>query len=172
MKQKLSIIFILVLILAACGNSNDATSSKAITLLDQNKNEVSFPSTKPSLFFYITTYTWGLCQKQLVELHKNLDQLNDLDVETYIVSIDSPEDQLQLYNAIEKEFGKSLTFVSDPNLVLIEETGMKNEDAAFRGYALMDTEGNTVFHTINDYWGEEFDKTIAEVKKEYEKLEK
>lgn len=86
----------------------------------------------------------------------------------YIVSGDTTEQQLQLYNALVEKFGSSLPFVSDPDLELIDLFGMKNGDSAFRGYGMLDKDGNVVFHTINDIWGEEFDETVKEIKKEYE----
>lgn len=55
MKQKiLFLLLISVLVLTACGQ---AKLEEDITLLDQNGNEVTFPSEKPALFFFITTYT-------------------------------------------------------------------------------------------------------------------
>ncbi|MBT2686660.1 hypothetical protein J7I93_00520 [Bacillus sp. ISL-47] len=105
-------------------------------------------------------------------MHQNMGKLEGMDVNMYIVSNDQPEQQLELYNALEEEMGHSLPFVSDPNMELIERTDMKNGDTAFRGYALMDTKGNIVFNTVNDHWGEEIDKTAKEIKEEYEELSK
>ena len=54
MKPKFIVLFlILVFILTACGANN---LSKPMTLLNQNKEEVTFPSEKPTLFFFITSY--------------------------------------------------------------------------------------------------------------------
>ncbi|RBW68389.1 hypothetical protein DS031_17165 [Bacillus taeanensis] len=106
----------------------------------------------------------------MVQLHENLDALKDLDVNMYIVSGDTPEEQAELYNALEDAYGKSLPFISDPDLKMIELFNMKNNDAAYRGYGLMDTEGNVVFNTINDLWGQELDQTVEEIKEEYEKI--
>ena len=39
-----------------------------------------------------------------------------------------------------------------------------------RGYGMIDQEGNVVFKTVNDSWGEEIDKTIDEIKEEYQEL--
>jgi alkyl hydroperoxide reductase subunit AhpC len=89
----------------------------------------------------------------------------------YIVSGDTPEEQLLLYNALKERFGYSLPFVSDPDLELIDLFGMKNGDAAYRGYGLLDTDGTVVFHTVNDLWGEQFDKTVKEIKEEYKAIE-
>lgn len=99
-----------------------------------------------------------------------MDKLEGLDVNMYIVSNDQPEQQLELYNALEEKMGHSLPFVSDPEMKLIENADMKNGDAAYRGYALMDTKGNIVFNKVNDHWGEEIDKTAEDIKKEYEEL--
>ncbi|WP_240390560.1 hypothetical protein [Bacillus sp. Y1] len=88
----------------------------------------------------------------------------------YIVSGDTPDQQLQLYQAIVDMFGSSITFISDPELELIDLFGMKNGDMAYRGYGMLNSDGEVVFHTINDLWGEEFDKTLKEIKKEYKSI--
>lgn len=106
----------------------------------------------------------------LVEPHQNMDKLEDLDANTYIVSNDQPEQSsLQLYQALEEKMGHSLPFISDPEMKLIERADMKNGDTAYRGYALMDTKGNIVFHKVNDHWGEEIDTTAEDIKKELSK---
>ncbi len=99
-----------------------------------------------------------------------MDKLEGMDVNMYIVSNDQPEQQLELYNALEEEMGHSLPFVSDPDLELIERADMKNGDTAYRGYALMDAKGSMVFHKVNDHWGEEIDKTAKEIKENYEEI--
>lgn len=88
----------------------------------------------------------------------------------YIVSKDTPDLQLQLYHAIEEKFGTSIPFISDPDFQLIEPMGMRNGDVAYRGYGMIDQEGEVVFKTVNDSWGEEIDKTIDEIKEEYQKI--
>jgi alkyl hydroperoxide reductase subunit AhpC len=103
-------------------------------------------------------------------LHENLEKLEGLDVTMYIISKDTPAEQLQLYNELEKYFGKSVSFVSDPKLKLIDSLGMKNGDVANRGYAMIDTDGHVIFNTVNDHWGEQFDQTLAEIEKEYNNL--
>ncbi|SEM59450.1 hypothetical protein SAMN05192533_1044 [Mesobacillus persicus] len=103
-------------------------------------------------------------------MHSNLDQLDGIDAKKYIISKDKPEHQLELYTQLEEYFGESLPFVSDENLELIEHMEMKNEDTAYRGYALIDGNGALVFNTINDFWGEQADKTVEEIKEELEKL--
>jgi alkyl hydroperoxide reductase subunit AhpC len=105
-------------------------------------------------------------------LHENLEQLEGLDVEMYIISKDTPEHQLELYNALKEKYGYSLPLVSDPQLELVDHLGMKNGDTAYRGYALLDQEGKVIFKTINDHWGEDFDHTVKEIKEELKKLEK
>ncbi|MFP7298052.1 hypothetical protein [Neobacillus niacini] len=55
MKFKLIVLAIIsILLITACGNK---TLSEPITLHNQDKNEVTFPSEKPTLFFFITSYT-------------------------------------------------------------------------------------------------------------------
>lgn len=90
----------------------------------------------------------------------------------YIVSGDTPDQQLQLYQAIVDMFGSSISFISDPGLELINLFGMKNGDMAYRGYGMLNSDGEVVFHTINDLWGEEFDETLKEINKEYQLLKK
>jgi alkyl hydroperoxide reductase subunit AhpC len=93
-----------------------------------------------------------------------------LDVNAYIISGDTPEEQLELYNALKEEYGESLPFISDPDLELIEKFEMKNGDAAYRGYGLLDTDGNVVFNKVNDHWGEQLTETMEEINNEYNKL--
>ncbi|WP_202617787.1 hypothetical protein [Bacillus dakarensis] len=55
MKQKLLFLLLIsVILLTACGQTK---LEEQITLLDQSENEVTFPTEKPALFFFITTYT-------------------------------------------------------------------------------------------------------------------
>ncbi|MCQ6276584.1 redoxin domain-containing protein [Bacillus sp. V3B] len=107
----------------------------------------------------------------MVELHNNLEKLEGIDIPMYIVSKDTPDQQFELYHAIEEKFGTSLPFISDPDFQLIESMGMRNGDVAYRGYGMIDQEGNVVFKTVNDFWGEEIDKTVDEIKAEYRELE-
>jgi alkyl hydroperoxide reductase subunit AhpC len=104
-------------------------------------------------------------------LHENLGRFEGIDAEMYVISKDLPEEQLQLYEELERMYGKSLTFVSDPNLELIDLMGMKNGDVAYRGYGMMDQDGKVNFKTVNDHWGENMDHTVEKINKEYKKLE-
>ena len=88
----------------------------------------------------------------------------------YIISGDTAEEQALLHEALIKDVGTSLPFISDPELQLVDHLGMKNGDTSYRGYALMDEKGNVVFKTVNDHYGEEIDETIKEIKEEYSKL--
>lgn len=55
MKSKIvGILVTVLLLLSACGQ---AKMDGSMTLLDQNNKEVTFPLEKPTLFFFITTYT-------------------------------------------------------------------------------------------------------------------
>jgi hypothetical protein len=55
MKLKIFLLLLIsILLLAACG---DKKLDQSITLLNQNKEEISFPLEKPTLFFFITSYT-------------------------------------------------------------------------------------------------------------------
>jgi alkyl hydroperoxide reductase subunit AhpC len=103
-------------------------------------------------------------------LHENIGKLEGMDVEMYVISKDLPEEQLQLYKELESIYGKSLPFVSDPDLELIDFMGMKNGDVAYRGYGMLDQDGNVVFKSVNDHWGEEIEKTVEEIKNEYNNL--
>ncbi len=168
MKIKLLITAILaVFLLSACGSKG---LDKPLTLLNHNQEEVTFPLQKPTVFFFITSYNWGICQKQLVQLHENLKELEDIEAEMFIISKDTPEHQLELFNALNERYGYSLPFISDPELKLIDHLGMKADDTAYRGYALMDQDGKLIFKTINDHWGEEAKQTAEEIKKELKKL--
>jgi alkyl hydroperoxide reductase subunit AhpC len=103
-------------------------------------------------------------------LHENIGKLEGMDIEIYVLSKDLPEEQLQLYKELESIYGKSLPFVSDPNLELIDFMEMKNGDVAYRGYGMLDQDGKVVFKSVNDHWGEQIDKTVEEIKNEYNKL--
>ena len=168
MKLKIFLIVATAMfVLAACGTK---TIDESVTLLDNENNEVNFPQEKPVLFFFMTTYTWGICQQQLVELHNNLQVLDGMDIEMYVISKDQPEEQKLLHDELEKTFGKSLPFISDPELELIDGVGMKNGDVSYRGYAIIDPNGQVVLKQVNDYWGQELDKTVEDIKEAYDAL--
>lgn len=103
-------------------------------------------------------------------MHQNLDVLKDLDVNAYIISGDTPEQQLELYNALVDVYGESLPFVSDPELEVVDLFDMKNGDVAYRGYGMLDTDGKVVFHVINDNWGAQLSETMEKIKEEYKGL--
>ena len=168
MRLKILLVVIMaIFFLAACGSK---TIDESITLLNHEKNEVAFPQEKPVLLFFITTYNWGVCQQQLVELHNNLEVLDGLDMEMYVISKDQPEEQKLLHDELEKTFGQSLPFISDPELKLIDGVGMKNGDVAYRGYAIISPDGQVVLKQVNDYWGQELDKTVEDIKEAYDAL--
>jgi hypothetical protein len=48
------LLLVTVLLLTACGEKE---LNESITLLNQNKEEISFPLKKPALLFFITSYT-------------------------------------------------------------------------------------------------------------------
>jgi hypothetical protein len=48
------LLLVTVLLLTACGEKR---LNESITLLNQNKEEISFPLEKPALLFFITSYT-------------------------------------------------------------------------------------------------------------------
>ncbi|MBY6053559.1 hypothetical protein LG291_13000 [Cytobacillus firmus] len=55
MKKKFMFLLAIVLIvLTACGKDQ---AQEPIALKDQSGNVVAFPQDKPSIFFFITTYT-------------------------------------------------------------------------------------------------------------------
>jgi hypothetical protein len=55
MKLKSFIPFLIaVLLLSACGQGG---MDESVTLLNQDKEEVTFPTGKPAVFFFITSYT-------------------------------------------------------------------------------------------------------------------
>jgi alkyl hydroperoxide reductase subunit AhpC len=103
-------------------------------------------------------------------LHENISLLEDLDVQSYIISKDAPEQQLELYNALKEKYGFSLPFISDPDLAMIEHFNMRSGDTAFRGYGLMDKDGKVIFKTVNDHWGEEIEASVKEIKEKLEDL--
>ncbi|MBY0148023.1 lipoprotein [Neobacillus niacini] len=55
MKSKKLVFFLLsMLLLTACGQK---TLSEPITLHNQDNKEITFPLEKPTVFFFITSYT-------------------------------------------------------------------------------------------------------------------
>lgn len=153
-----------ILLLAACGQKS---IEESVTLHDHENNEVIIPQDKPVLLFFITAYNWSLCQQQLVELYGKYKELEDLDIEIYVVSKDQPEQQKELHDQLEKVFDRSIPFLSDPEFTLIDAVGMKNdnEDVAYRGYVIINPEGEVILKEKNDYWGQEFDKTVKDIMK-------
>ncbi|AZU64276.1 hypothetical protein CHR53_25240 [Neobacillus mesonae] len=107
----------------------------------------------------------------MVQLHKNRSKLAGMNVEMFVISKDSPEELRTLHDKLEKTFGHSLSFISDPKLELIEKMGMKKNGVAYRGYGMMDKEGNIVFSTKNDHWGEQIEQTVEKIREEYNKLQ-
>ncbi|MED4203644.1 redoxin domain-containing protein [Neobacillus mesonae] len=107
----------------------------------------------------------------MVQLHKNRNKLAGMNVEMFVISKDLPEELRTLHNKLEKTFGHSLSFISDPKLELIEKMGMKKNGVAYRGYGMMDKEGNIVFSTKNDHWGEQIEQTVEKIREEYNKLQ-
>ena len=43
---------------------------------------------------------------------------------------------------------------------------MKNGDASYRGYAIIDPNGQVVLKQVNDHWGQELDKTVEDILRE------
>ncbi|WP_456276785.1 redoxin domain-containing protein [Bacillus sp. AK128] len=111
-----------------------------------------------------------MCQQQLVQLHENLEQFRDLGVNLYIVSADQPAQQKELYNALAESYDDVVTFIADPELVLIDNMGMKNNEVAYRGYAILDQEGNVVLTKQNDHWGEQLDQTFEDISEELQNI--
>jgi alkyl hydroperoxide reductase subunit AhpC len=103
-------------------------------------------------------------------LHNNLEVLDGLNMEMYVISKDQPEEQKLLHDELEKTFGQSLPFISDPEFKLIDGVGMKNGDVAYRGYAIIAPDGQVVLKQVNDYWGQELDKTVEDIKEAYDAL--
>nr|WP_281352334.1 redoxin domain-containing protein [Cytobacillus depressus] len=106
----------------------------------------------------------------MVQLHENMNKLDGMDIEMFVISKDSPEELRTLQNKLEKTFGHTLSFISDPKLELIEKMGMKKNGVAYRGYSMIDKEGYIIFSTKNDHWGEQIEITVEKIKEEYNKL--
>lgn len=52
--RKIVLFLFFILVLSACGQK---TLNEPITLLTQDQKEVTFPLEKPTVLFFITTYT-------------------------------------------------------------------------------------------------------------------
>jgi alkyl hydroperoxide reductase subunit AhpC len=107
-----------------------------------------------------------------VKLHEQLSTLSDFDAEIYAVSHDQPEELLSLSQALEERFDETVTFLSDPQFELIKHMDMYNENGntAYRGYGIITANGSPVFHTVNDHWGEEFEKSFSEIEEEFSNI--
>lgn len=101
-----------------------------------------------------------------------MPRLSGMDMDMYIVSADLPEEQRLLFEELTRMFGESLIFISDPGLNLIDRLGMKNGDVAYRGYAILDSDGTVALKKVNDRWGEEFEKTFKDIEEAYRELTK
>lgn len=96
-----------------------------------------------------------------------MEKLDGLDLEIYVLSSDQPEEQKLLYDELVRIYGESLPFISDPEFQLIGDLGMQNGDVAYRGYAILDSDGSVVLKRVNDQWGEELEKTIKDIEDAY-----
>lgn len=82
----------------------------------------------------------------------------------YIMSSEQPGNLSILHDQFDKEYGRSLTFISDPQLELISNIDMQNGTVAYRGYAVIDSEGNVVLKKVDDYWGGNLTNVIKDIK--------
>lgn len=94
-----------------------------------------------------------------------------MDMDVYVISRDQPEQQKVLHDDLEKVFDRSISFLSDPKFQVIDAVGMKNdnEEVAYRGYVIIDQDGKVILKKKNDYWGQEFDNTVKDVKEAIKK---
>jgi alkyl hydroperoxide reductase subunit AhpC len=99
-----------------------------------------------------------------------MEKLDGMDIEKFVISSDSPSQLLSLHNQLEKTFGRSLPFLSDPKLELIDQMGMRKNGVAYRGFGMMDQKGKIIFSIKNDKWGEQLDQTVEKIKQEYNKM--
>lgn len=111
-----------------------------------------------------------------MELNNHLEQLDTLDAEVYAISKDHPNELKQLSEAIKEKYPrddqKEIRFLSDPEFELIESMKMRDGDTAYRGYGLLDQNGETVFVQIDDHWGENWEKTVSRITEEMKKVQR
>lgn len=96
-----------------------------------------------------------------------MEMLDEFDMDMYVISSDQPEEQKLLYDELVRIYGKSLPFISDPELQLIGDMGMRNGDVAYRGYAILNSDGSVVLNRVNDLWGEELESTMKDIQDAY-----
>ena len=105
-----------------------------------------------------------------MELNNQLEKLDALDAEVYAISKDRPNELKQLADALKEKYPRDdqreITFLSDPDFELIEAMDMRDGDTAYRGYGLLDQNGETVFVQIDDHWGEKMAETTARITEE------
>ncbi|GAB7389335.1 hypothetical protein BSNK01_31730 [Bacillaceae bacterium] len=96
--------------------------------------------------------------------------LDQFDVDVYAISSDEPAELQKLKEELDKRFDRTITLLSDPRFQLIEKMDMRNGDVAYRGFGMLDADGNVVFTHVNDHWGEQFAKSLEIIKKGYEEV--
>ena len=93
-------------------------------------------------------------------------------MDIYVISKDQPEQQKVLHDDLEKVFDRSIPFLSDPERVSSngdDQDKNNEEDVAYRGYVIIDQDGNVILKKKNDYWGQELDQTVKDVKEAIKK---
>lgn len=109
-------------------------------------------------------------------MHQQLELFDDIDASIYAISVDTPENLKELSDAIKEAYPrddeKEITFISDPELELIDFMNMKNGEIAYRGYGILNNDGQVVFSNVNDNWGEQMEDTLEKIQKNYEKINK
>jgi alkyl hydroperoxide reductase subunit AhpC len=101
-------------------------------------------------------------------LHENLDLFEGLNVELATASKEKVEETKILHSAFQEHFNEKgievIPFLSDPNLALIEYMDMKHGGEAYRGYGILDENGKFVYSKVDDYWGDNIEDTVEEIK--------
>lgn len=92
-------------------------------------------------------------------------------MEMYVISNEKPENLKILHDDFEEVSGISLTHISDSQFELISDLDIKKGNAPYRGYVMIDPDGKVVLKKINDYWGNELENTIKDVKEAYSGLQ-
>ncbi|OZM58242.1 hypothetical protein CIB95_01325 [Lottiidibacillus patelloidae] len=99
-----------------------------------------------------------------MQLHENLDLFEDINVKVATASSEDVTNTKKIYSDFAAYFSNVIPFLSDPEFKLIDYMDMKHGDVAYRGYGILDEDGNLVYSKIDDYWGDNIEETVQEIK--------
>ncbi len=95
-----------------------------------------------------------------MQLQQELDRFEDVDADIYGISVDSPGHHEEFKEAA----GITYSFLSDPNQEVIEIVEMSDGDISYRGFSILDENGEKIYSHVNDLFGEQIDDTEERIR--------